>query len=232
MTHRSRLSLLATGAVLLALPLVAACSEGDGDDRTASDATPRRTETSERTATIESTATVERTVTRTNTATAVPDDSVAIDIWTEGLCISVTSWLEDVEELSGFDIPTGSTPEQIKEIMVRFLTDVDVRTKEFQDDIDALGDPETDDGPEIQAAFSSAAEEVVTIFGDALETAKALQTSDRARLADELIALGDAITEAGDEVGETFSQIDWDFDTTAISRAGRDITECGTIFDP
>ncbi len=157
-------------------------------------------------------------------------DAVDIDTWTTGLCDSVTSWLEDVEALSDLDISDDSTSEEIKDIMVEFLTDVDARTKEFQEDVDALGNPDTDDGPEIQAAFSAAADEVVAIFGNALEDAKALDASDPAQLAEELTALGDAITEAGNEVGDTFAQIDTDFDTTEISAAGEDIAECEGIF--
>lgn len=157
-------------------------------------------------------------------------DAVDIDTWTTGLCNSVTTWLADVEELSGFDIADDSTSDEIKDVMVQFLTDVEARTKEFQEDVDALGNPDTDDGPDIQAAFSSAAKEVVAIFGDALEDAKALDTSDPLKLAEELTALGDAITEAGNEVGDTFAQIDTDFNTADISAAGEDIAECEGIF--
>ena len=83
MIRISRLSSLAAGTVLLALPIFAACGGGDGDS-----------------------------------------DAVDIDTWTTGLCDSVTSWLEDVEELSDFEIASDSTPEEIKDVMVEFLTDV------------------------------------------------------------------------------------------------------------
>lgn len=157
-------------------------------------------------------------------------DGVELDTWTAGLCDSVTSWLEDVETLSDFEIDADSTPEDVKAVMVEFLTDVDERTKEFKSDIDGLGVPDTGDGEEIQAAFSAAADGVVKIFGDALADAEALDASDDEVLATQLVELGEAITAASEEVGDAFAQIDEDFDTTEISEAARDIPECEGMF--
>lgn len=157
-------------------------------------------------------------------------DGVDLDTWTADLCGSVTSWLEDVESLSDFEIEADSTPEDVKDVMVNFLSDVDERTKEFQSDINALGVPDTGDGEEIQAAFSEAAEGVVKIFGDALADAEALDASDPEVLSTQLIELGEAITSASEEVGDAFAQIDEDYDTTDISKAAEDLPECEGMF--
>ena len=202
-----RLLPLALGTVVLAgLPMLAACS-GSGDDGDSGSSSSRSKDS------------------KTSNST------VKVDKWTAGMCDAVTTWLDEVGTLSALvDLDSQTAPAQVKASMVDYLTDLDDRTKEFKSDIDDLGNPDLKDGKKIQAALAGAAGDVVKIFEDALKEVKTMDSSNATALASQLTALGDTLTKAGDKVGDAFTAIDEDYDTTKISEAAEDLPECKGIF--
>lgn len=194
--------MLLLGAVAaLALPLAVACGGDDDGDSESNDRDRDRDRGSSQT--------------------------VDVDEWTEGVCGSAVSFVEDVQTLGDdLQISDNASPDQVKEALVQFLEDVTKRAEEFEDDIKDLGVPDTDDGEDIQAAMEDAAGQVVQTFSDALKDARALNTRDQAKLVEQITELGQTLTAAAGPIENAFAQIDEDFDTTEISEAAEDIPEC------
>ncbi len=159
------------------------------------------------------------------------DEKVAVDEWTEGLCDSLMSWLDDIGTTSALaDIDSAESNEDIKDAMVAFFNDVDERTKELKEDIDGLGIPDTEDGGDIQKAFSEAFGEVVKIFEDSKEEVEGLDTDNDAELEASLTAIGEKLGEAGDKVGSSFEDIADEFNMDDINKAAEDIEACDEVF--
>jgi len=152
--------------------------------------------------------------------------------WVGGLCAAVTGFEADLvarsQSLSAVDT---SDPKKTKESIVAFLEAVQKRSVQLKTDIQKLGDPEVKDGKKIQAAFVAAAGDVVKAFDSALKTARGLDTSNPAKLGNDLIELGTTIEEAGAEIEDTFGQIDRDYDTTKITEVARKKAECAGLFE-
>lgn len=152
--------------------------------------------------------------------------------WVGGLCAAVTSFEADLvarsQSLSNVD---PSDPRKTKESIVAFLEAVQKRSVQLKTDIQRLGDPDVKDGKKIQAAFVAAAGDVVKAFDSALKTARGLDTSNPAKLGNDLVTLGTTIEEAGAEIEDTFGQIDRDYDTTKITEVARKKAECAGLFE-
>lgn len=189
----------------LALPLFAACGGGDDDDDSGDD---------------------------TSSSSSSKDEKVKVETWTKGLCTSLLDWFDDIGTSSALaDIDATQSADEVKKAMVAFFEDVDERTKEFKDDVDDLGYPDTKDGKKIQASLSGAAGDMVKIFEDSLKDVKAIDAKDPAKMAESLTAIGEALNAAGDEVGEAFTAIEEDYDTEDINKAAEDIPECEGVFN-
>ncbi len=151
--------------------------------------------------------------------------------WVIGLCVGVTSYVDDLEKLSdGLNVPSNPTGAQLKDLMVNFLTAAQRRTVQLKSDIDKLGNPDVKDGAKIQSAMSTASGQVVTIFDGAVRDARALNATDQAKLAQELTALGNRLTAASTGIENAFARIDTDFDTTELTRLASNVPECRGLF--
>lgn len=158
-------------------------------------------------------------------------EAVAVDEWTEGFCVALLSWLDDISAAStetNFDSATSG--QQVKTMLVDYFKEVTQRSIQLEDDVLFLGRPDIDDGEEIHEALLSAIADVVGIFEDSLSDVESLDASNEARMEQELLAITDRLNEAGDRVGEAFDQINRDYDVGPIEDAALDLPECEGVF--
>jgi len=151
--------------------------------------------------------------------------------WAAGLCVAVASFESDIEKLStsvAFS-PTDDA-EKIKDTLVRFLQDAQKRSARLQADVKSLGDPDGKDGKKIQAAMVAASGKAVGVFDKAVKDAQALTTKDQARLQSEIVALGNSIEDASNDIASAFEQIDRDYDTRELTKVAESVPECTGIF--
>jgi hypothetical protein len=151
--------------------------------------------------------------------------------WVRGFCVAAQAYVDDLGALSDdFDVPSSSSPSDIKKAMVAFIGEARDRSATLKRDIDRLGDPDVKDGKKIQSAMSQAAGTIVALFDDSLDDARDLDDSDRQELQLGLERLGTDLSEAADQLNAAFAQIDVDYDTEALSEVATGIEECAGIF--
>ncbi len=155
-------------------------------------------------------------------ATATKDEK-----WVIGLCNAVQGFGDDIDRVgTGFTIPQNANGQAIKDALVTFMTELQKRSATLKNDIDKLGNPDGKDGAKIQAAFSQAAGQVVTLFDGAVRDARNLNANDQAKLLEQLGILGSRLEAAGTAIGNTFDRIDRDFDTASIDKIADSAPQC------
>jgi hypothetical protein len=120
------------------------------------------------------------------TSASASGTSDAATTYAESVCTDITTWQKAVKsESSSFqqDVQSATSPDDVKNALVGFLTAVVADTKTMVDDIQALGPPAVDGGADVHAAITQALTGVQTLFQTALDNVKSLDTSNQAALA-------------------------------------------------
>jgi hypothetical protein len=147
--------------------------------------------------------------------------------WVFGICVATQGYADDLQALAnGIDLSKVSGTQKLKELMVKFLTDAQSRTKKLKSDIDKLGDPDGKDGKNIQKDMSAAAAKAVTIFDKAVKDTQQLDGNDASKLASGLSTLGQNLSDAGDEISNAFSAIDTKWDTAELTKVMESTPAC------
>jgi hypothetical protein len=187
-------------ALLLALTLLAACSSDDGGGGEPTD-----------------------------TGGGTTDEVTAPANYAEGLCTAVSDFQSDLQQQNAAfqDAFGGGTPspEEAKDTLAAFVSDLSTRTQELIDEVEALGTPDVENGDEVRAALTSAFERVVEAFDQAEADIDALSTDDPAALAQGFTEVGTQLQAAGTDISTSFD----DLQSPELDEAAADVEACSGV---
>ena len=100
--------------------------------------------------------------------------------WAEDVCQSAADWLAE-NNASAADVQQSQappSPEEGRQVMAEFMTDIVERGDEMMGEIEAAGTPDVEGGAEARAEFVSLMQQLVDAFRAAAEDVEALPTDD------------------------------------------------------
>ena len=198
-----RRSLARTLALVLAISLLVACSSDEGDDGSGGDGGATESQAAD-------------------TVTAPAE-------YAEGLCTAIADFQTDLDRQSAElqDALSGGTPspEEAKDTLGTFVSELSDRTHELIGDVEALGTPDVENGEEVRSTLTGAFETVVAAFDEAEADIDALSTDDPAALAQGFTEVATKLQEAGTEISTSFG----DIQSPELDEAAADVEACTGI---
>jgi hypothetical protein len=166
--------------------------------------------------------------------TALPAQAKTVSVkqYVNSVCTSLTTFQEDVDDLSQEFQTTVAAQTDLSAVKTEFVTFFDEligTTQELRSDLKAAGTPKIENGGKIAGALRSGITEMQSLITDAREDANALATDDPAQFTTAAGELSDSLTDAFDELGEGFDDLDEKYDTRKLEAAQDKDPDCSSI---
>lgn len=139
------------------------------------------------------------------------DDQVSAGDFASSICTAFGDWQESIQgRQSGLEAGLGqdATPEEGKEALQTFLSEVNEDTDQLVEDVNAAGTPDAEQGEEIRDALVEAAEGAQTELQQAEDAVGELPTDSEQAFKTSADELGNNIREALGNVGSGIQEID------------------------
>ena len=144
----------------------------------------------------------------TPSSTAAAADAAT---YMNSLCTTVSTWQQAIKDENTSlqsAVQSAASPQDAKDALETFLTAVVGDTQTMVDEVQALGAPAVDGGDTASAAVVTALTNIQTLFQDALDQVKSLDTSNPAAMAGALTSLATDLQQGGQDAAAALSNID------------------------
>jgi hypothetical protein len=129
------------------------------------------------------------------------DETLSTTEWANGLCGSITAWTESLQ--SAAEPLTGGNIS--REALEEAADDVESSTKEFTDDLEDLGKPDTESGQEAKDLLDGLDEE---LDDDLQEIQSTVDDASSTDILSTVSTVSEALGEMARQVSSTFEELD------------------------
>jgi hypothetical protein len=161
-------------------------------------------------------------------ATTAETEAVPATEWADTVCTSISDWQEELQANTP-DFTNISDAEEAKQTIGDFLGTVATATRSMIDEVRAAGRPDVEQGEAIAQDFQNALAPVAESFDQARADVEALSTDDPAAFASEVTAIGATLTEAGNEAGAAFDEIEQKYPDAGIDETTAEVASCSEL---
>jgi hypothetical protein len=140
-------------------------------------------------------------------AASAPAQKIPPKQWAQSVCTSLRDWATNIKDLTSEFRSTGggsTDAAQVKDLLVTYLGNTVNETDTLLTQLDQAGTPNFKDGSKVAGLFQKGMTDVRDIFATGQQDAAGLDTTDLTQFRAATSRIGNAITQGGTKLSQTF----------------------------
>jgi hypothetical protein len=140
-------------------------------------------------------------------AASAPAQKIPPKQWAQSVCTSLRDWATNIKDLTSEFRSTGggsTDATQVKDLLVTYLGNTVNETDTLLTQLDQAGTPNFKDGSKVAGLFQKGMTDVRDIFATGQQDAAGLDTTDLTQFRAATSRIGNAITQGGTKLSQTF----------------------------